>query len=983
MKTRNLPNKPQPTKAVAKLAKKVDQNPTKDNHPKSKDQVKITDKEKIITEQISDQNQAVVEKKQPANSKSKIQLESDKGIKTKAIAKKRDVKTIDKSYEKDAKANQKSQKPNKSTESTNKNSNQSVEKIDDATPIQNKLVKEKELSNKKVIDQKQIFPKPSQKVANQISQEKIVKQTKAQKNNQETNDKLKEGEQKEVIVGKKRFLKSAFPQNSKPSMPKYKAKKQQEIPPEYLVQVTQPELFDPDKIEEDYKYSSAKHLLNTECCVNCTNRNVFRAVITKNHDLLRKCIESTKQISTVLLTWSPELKWTPMEWVFYNDDMESFDILMQYDMDNKKNPRVLPPAVRLKEFDTGQVSQRTYGVEINKVQTARGNRAGNEAFLQEQKVEEPSFRQYLQNQYFIQRLMIMPNIKYEHFEKLMSLEDIMHDFVKYQIVQKLLIHGKLEIAEKIIQSIIDDPDHYVNKLTHYAILSKQSSIPKKYKKSLLFKQSDGLIGIYPMHAAALNPNINILKKILYMMQPCIRNLCLTDKYQNQCIHYAAACESTEPLELLLAKNMNVNFANIEKETPIFIAIKCNRPKNIQVILQNDQDSIYYKDVDSQYPIHLAAKLGFNDCIYVLCKNDKQYVGVQGGQDKLTPLMYAVQYGQLETVKYLIQTQGADVNQEDRFQRNALTYAVRNGHLKIAAFLLQNLSYYNYPDNSKNLPLHFACAYGWIDCVKLLLKAGAGANINFQNEWGYTPLMIAMLKNHQSVVNELLNVEGIDINGIDDQGRNLLTFSLQTISEEVLTYIKFLIEEKNANPHYEDLNGRTPLFYALEAPLPILSEKLALDDTQTMNLHKRLQYEQQLHLKIMNYLIRSHNCKIDHIDKNGVSILELVLTSNRLYLLPLVIDQIDFENNPDFLIRFKSFQLASTELFDKLQRSNIKEEYLNGVTFEGNSILMHFIKQYIQDKVQQVNLKVYINILQYKQYNIIFDFEENYQDGTPF
>ncbi len=75
-------------------------------------------------------------------------------------------------------------------------------------------------------------------------------------------------------------------------------------------------------------------------------------------------------------------------------------------------------------------------------------------------------------------------------------------------------------------------------------------------------------------------------------------------------------------------------------------------------------------------------------------------------------MYAVCAGHFEAVQYLVKTQKANVNLEDKLKRNALSYAVRNGQLKITIFLLQNMAFFNYPDNSGNYPLHHACAYGW-------------------------------------------------------------------------------------------------------------------------------------------------------------------------------------------------------------------------------------------------------------------------------
>lgn len=45
----------------------------------------------------------------------------------------------------------------------------------------------------------------------------------------------------------------------------------------------------------------------------------------------------------------------------------------------------------------------------------------------------------------------------------------------------------------------------------------------------------------------------------------------------------------------------------------------------------------------------------------------------------------------------------------------------------------------------NTPLHYAAAYGWMDCIDLLIKTGA--DINAGNSWKVTPINIAMLTNH--------------------------------------------------------------------------------------------------------------------------------------------------------------------------------------------------------------------------------------------
>ena len=58
--------------------------------------------------------------------------------------------------------------------------------------------------------------------------------------------------------------------------------------------------------------------------------------------------------------------------------------------------------------------------------------------------------------------------------------------------------------------------------------------------------------------------------------------------------------------------------------------------------------------------------------------------------------------------------------KDRRKRTPLVHAVKNGHLKSAALLLQKGSEYNFPDSSKNSPIHYAAAYGWTECISLLI-----------------------------------------------------------------------------------------------------------------------------------------------------------------------------------------------------------------------------------------------------------------------
>ena len=61
---------------------------------------------------------------------------------------------------------------------------------------------------------------------------------------------------------------------------------------------------------------------------------------------------------------------------------------------------------------------------------------------------------------------------------------------------------------------------------------------------------------------------------------------------------------------------------------------------------------------------------------------------------------------------------------------------------------------------------------YIEIVKLLLKK-EGINVNIQNNYGNTALILASWKGHTEIVKLLLEKEGIDINIQDDYGRTAL------------------------------------------------------------------------------------------------------------------------------------------------------------------------------------------------------------------
>jgi uncharacterized protein len=188
----------------------------------------------------------------------------------------------------------------------------------------------------------------------------------------------------------------------------------------------------------------------------------------------------------------------------------------------------------------------------------------------------------------------------------------------------------------------------------------------------------------------------------------------------------------------------------------------------------------------------------------------------------TALMTASRTGNVDAVKVLL-AHGADVNAKESWHgETALMWAVAQKHAAVAKELLAKGAVVNARSTAnkwerqnsaepreKWLPLgslsalEFAARQGCVDCVPVLVQAGA--DINAPDQDGITPLLSAMINGHYDVANVLL--------------------------------------ENGANPNIADRTGRTPLYSAVDdhtmpasnrpSPKEIDNETTSLDLVKTL------------------------------------------------------------------------------------------------------------------------------------------------------
>ena len=286
-------------------------------------------------------------------------------------------------------------------------------------------------------------------------------------------------------------------------------------------------------------------------------------------------------------------------------------------------------------------------------------------------------------------------------------------------------------------------------------------------------------------------------------------------------------------------------------------------------------------------------------------------------------MLAAANGDLSMVKLLIINK-AKIEKPDKYKRTALTHAVINGATNVASYLLSLGADPNKKDTSENSNLHYACAYGWWFCMKALLEAGAHPDA--QNSWRLTPLGVAVMKGNKGIVNYMVQLEGIDINMKDDDGRTILMNMVcgqENFSKVLIEELKTLIERYGADPLLKDNSNKNMLHFLAEA-IPKDNGTPVLSSEHIMMIAK--------------YLI-AKGCDVFEMDSNGN--------------IPLVYA---LENDFEIEDSTRSFALVHY-LIDQM---------INKVSSTGGSNVNKMLEQLLHMLVVKIQLK------NMEEYSVVFE-----------
>ena len=227
-----------------------------------------------------------------------------------------------------------------------------------------------------------------------------------------------------------------------------------------------------------------------------------------------------------------------------------------------------------------------------------------------------------------------------------------------------------------------------------------------------------------------------------------------------CLQVASQRGHTETVRYLVGlPEVELNQRDAGNHNALHLAAVNKHTDVVQVLIDAGAD-IDTQNYEGRSPLHDACGAGELDVVKMLVRAGARVCATD--EEGRTCLMLAARLGHTETVRYLVGLPEVELNHRDTESNyTALHLAAIHMCTDVVLVLIDAASDMDTQNHEGRSPLHDACAFGELDIVKMLVRAGAG--VRATDDEGCACLMLAACSGHTETVRYLVGLPEVDVN----------------------------------------------------------------------------------------------------------------------------------------------------------------------------------------------------------------------------
>jgi ankyrin repeat protein len=245
--------------------------------------------------------------------------------------------------------------------------------------------------------------------------------------------------------------------------------------------------------------------------------------------------------------------------------------------------------------------------------------------------------------------------------------------------------------------------------------------------------------------------------------------------------------------------VNLNKQDNEEQTALHLALKKEFLEVVEYLVMRPEIDCKIENKDRHTALHLAIEFNFLLVVERLIENLLD--------NSVAFLYYAVQKGNIDVVKLLVEQEKINLGSKDINRKTLLKQASESGSCYVLKYLADNKEFKNDLQKEKNHFLKKAVQLDRVEIVKYLIEESRlELQINIKDRNGRTFLHFAALSKALDVIKYLV-ANRIDVNAIDKKEKRT-ALHLAAITDSNFEVCKYLVEEAKVKVELLDKNGFT-------------------------------------------------------------------------------------------------------------------------------------------------------------------------------